>query len=122
MSIIASIDGLRSEVSESELSETLNTTAFDTATHATAGDLVDTETAGDLVEIGGETYLWSSQSIAQPITVQGPLQVKKSALLRQTVQLWQDKHDLSTIVEATSHIRKPRGCTRVRSQFHWKIC
>ena len=32
MSTPASVEDLRSEVSESELSETLNTTAFDTAT------------------------------------------------------------------------------------------
>jgi hypothetical protein len=57
MSTPASVEDLRSEVSESELSETLNTTAFDTATHATAGDLPDTETAGDLVEIKGKTYV-----------------------------------------------------------------
>jgi len=61
MPIIASIDDL-----ESELSDTLNTTAFDTATHATASDLADAETGGDLVEIGGKP---TSQSIAQPIIV-----------------------------------------------------
>jgi hypothetical protein len=57
MFIITLIDDLYSEASESELSETLNTTAFNTATHVTTGDLVDAETAGDLVEIRGKTYL-----------------------------------------------------------------
>lgn len=38
MSAIHSIDDHHSEVSESELSETLNTTAFDTTTHVTVGD------------------------------------------------------------------------------------
>jgi hypothetical protein len=51
MSIIALIVDLYSEASESELSETLNTTAFNIATHATAGDLVDAETAGDRAKI-----------------------------------------------------------------------
>jgi hypothetical protein len=46
MSITYLIDDLHSEVSESELSETLNTTAFDTTTHATAGDLPEAENTG----------------------------------------------------------------------------
>jgi hypothetical protein len=45
MFIIALIDVLRSEPSESEFSKTLNTTAFDTATHITANNLVDAEAA-----------------------------------------------------------------------------
>jgi hypothetical protein len=57
MSIPALVEDLLSEVSESELSETLNTTAFDTATHATPGDLPNTETAGDFVEIKGKPYV-----------------------------------------------------------------
>jgi len=55
MSTPALVEDLCSEVSKSELSETLNTTAFDTATHATAGDLPNTETAGNFVEIKGKT-------------------------------------------------------------------
>jgi hypothetical protein len=45
---MSSIEGMRSEGSESELSDTLNTTAFDTATHATTGDLPDLGVVADL--------------------------------------------------------------------------
>jgi hypothetical protein len=57
MSAIHSTDDLRSEVSQSELSEILNTTAFDTATHATAGDLPEAANTGDLIDIRGKTYI-----------------------------------------------------------------
>lgn len=57
MSAIHSTDDLRSEVSQSELSEILNTTAFDTATHATAGDLPQVANTGDLIDIRGKTYI-----------------------------------------------------------------
>lgn len=61
MSTIGSLDDLRSEVSESELSEPLNTTAFDTATHATAGDLLEGQNPGDFVELNGKTYITVSR-------------------------------------------------------------
>jgi hypothetical protein len=57
MSITYLIDDLHSEVSESELSETPNITAFDTTTHATAGDLPDIEYTGDLINIRGKTHI-----------------------------------------------------------------
>jgi hypothetical protein len=57
MSAIHSTDSLRSEVSQSELSETLNTTTFDTATHATAGDLPEAANTGDLIDIRGKPYI-----------------------------------------------------------------
>jgi hypothetical protein len=57
MSITYSIDDLRFKVSESELSETLNTTAFNITTHVTAGDLPDKEYTGDLIKNKGKTYI-----------------------------------------------------------------
>jgi hypothetical protein len=54
---MSSIEGMPSDISESELSDTLNTTAFDTATHATTGDLPDLNVAADFLEIGGRSYL-----------------------------------------------------------------
>jgi hypothetical protein len=57
ISIFASNDDLRSETSELEPSLALNTSAFNTATHATTRDLLDTETAGDLIKIKGKTYI-----------------------------------------------------------------
>jgi hypothetical protein len=64
MSTIATVNDLRSEASESELSETLNTTAFNTATHVTASDLPDTENAhaGDYVEVNGKIYIIVSRT------------------------------------------------------------
>lgn len=50
-------DNSRSEIDESELSDPLNTTAFNTETHATAGDVADQAMHGDFVEIGGKTYI-----------------------------------------------------------------
>ena len=47
----------RSEASESELSEPLNTTAFDTATRATVGDAPSEANGGDFIEMGGKTYI-----------------------------------------------------------------
>jgi hypothetical protein len=49
MSIFTLIDDLRSEISESELSEAPNTTVFNIIVHVTAGDLPDKETEGDLL-------------------------------------------------------------------------
>jgi hypothetical protein len=46
-----------SVVSESELSDPLNTSAFNTATHTTAGDLTSRKDVGDWVEAGGRTFL-----------------------------------------------------------------
>jgi hypothetical protein len=57
MSIIITVDDLRSKASESELSDILNNTAFNTATHVTAGDLLDKENAGDFVEVNGKIYI-----------------------------------------------------------------
>jgi hypothetical protein len=65
MSIITPIDDLRSEASESELSEALNATAFDTATHATLGNLPETQIRGDFVEWNGKTYISVSRSANQ---------------------------------------------------------
>jgi hypothetical protein len=57
MSTPALVKDLRSKVSELELLETLNTTAFDIATHVTIGDLPDTETIGDVIKIKGKIYI-----------------------------------------------------------------
>jgi hypothetical protein len=46
-----------SVVSESELSDPLNTSAFDNVTHATAGDSKSGKDVGDWVEVGGRTFL-----------------------------------------------------------------
>ena len=62
MSIITLGDDLHSQLSESELSETLNTTAFETTTHATAGDLPNKENEDDLVQINGRTYIAVSRT------------------------------------------------------------
>ena len=43
-------DGLRSEMGEPELSDTLNTSAFNTSTHATAGDVPESQNPEDIVE------------------------------------------------------------------------
>ena len=48
---------MNSEVSESELSGTLNITAFDTITHVIAGMSPNEETASDSVEINSRSYL-----------------------------------------------------------------
>lgn len=48
---------MSSDISESELSDTLNTTAFDIVIYATAGDLPDLDIAADFLEIGGKSYL-----------------------------------------------------------------
>jgi hypothetical protein len=48
---------IHSEASESELSDTLNTSAFDTHTHVTTGNLPNAETGGDLVEVNGKSYI-----------------------------------------------------------------
>jgi hypothetical protein len=62
MSIITTVDDLRSKASELELSDILNTTAFNTVTHATAGDLPDKENAGDFVEVNGKVYITVSHT------------------------------------------------------------
>jgi hypothetical protein len=56
---------MNSEASESELSDTLNTTAFDTITHATAGTLPNEETTSDFVEINGKSYLTINRTANQ---------------------------------------------------------
>lgn len=51
---------LQSDVDKSELSDTLNTTAFDTATHATAGGEGGSSVAGsldDVVVVSGKSYV-----------------------------------------------------------------
>jgi len=56
--IFDNLDELGSDVSESELSDTLNITAFDTAAHATAGG--GGSVAGsldDVVIIDGKSYI-----------------------------------------------------------------
>jgi hypothetical protein len=53
---------LRSQLSELELSEPLNTTTFDITTHVTAGDLPIKENENDLVEINGRTYIAVSRT------------------------------------------------------------
>jgi len=56
--IFDSLDELRSDISESELSDTLNTTAFDTATHATAGSEGSSAASSlDNVVVNGKTYI-----------------------------------------------------------------
>jgi hypothetical protein len=50
-------DDIYSEVSESELSDTLNTSSFDIYTYVTTGNLSNTETGSDLVEINGKSYI-----------------------------------------------------------------
>jgi hypothetical protein len=45
---MSSIEGMRSEGSESELSDILNTTAFGTVTYVTTGDLPDLGVVADL--------------------------------------------------------------------------
>jgi hypothetical protein len=62
MSTITLNADLRSQLSELKLSEPLNTTAFDTTTHATAGDLLIKENEDDLVEINGRTYIAVSRT------------------------------------------------------------
>jgi hypothetical protein len=57
MSTPALVNDLRSEVSELELSETLNTTAFNITTHVIIRDLPDTETISDVIKIKGKTYV-----------------------------------------------------------------
>jgi hypothetical protein len=55
--IMSTFNDIYSEISESELSDTLNTSAFNTHTHVTTGDLPDAETGGDLMEINGKSYI-----------------------------------------------------------------
>jgi hypothetical protein len=50
-------DNSRSEIDESELSDPLNTTAFNTETHATAGNVADQAMHGDFIKIGEKTYI-----------------------------------------------------------------
>lgn len=52
-------DDLGCEISQSELSEPLNITAFDTATHTPANEAE----AGKFIEIGGKTYV----SVQRPV-------------------------------------------------------
>jgi hypothetical protein len=47
----------RSEINELELPNPLNTTAFNTETHATAGDVVDQVIHEDFIKIRGKTYI-----------------------------------------------------------------
>jgi hypothetical protein len=65
MSIIATVNDLRSKISESELSETLNTTTFNIITHVITGDLPNVknaENAGDFVEVNGKIYIIVSRT------------------------------------------------------------
>jgi hypothetical protein len=62
---MSSINGMNSEVGESELSGILKTTAFDTITHATVGTLPNEETASDFVQINGRPCLAISRTVNQ---------------------------------------------------------
>lgn len=53
------------EISQSELSEPLNITAFDTATHTPAGDTANEAEAGKFIAIGGKTYVSVQRSVNQ---------------------------------------------------------
>jgi hypothetical protein len=59
------------EISQSELSEPLNITAFDTATHTPAGDTANEAEAGKFIEIGGKICVSTalSQSTARHQTI-----------------------------------------------------
>jgi hypothetical protein len=58
LSILDSFDELRPEVSDSELSSTLNTTAFDTASQVTAGaSTVATAQSSDIIRINRKSYI-----------------------------------------------------------------
>jgi Holliday junction resolvase len=48
---------MNSKASESELSDTLNTTAFNIITYATTGTLANKEITSDFVEINNKSYL-----------------------------------------------------------------
>lgn len=50
--IISSLDATYSEISEPELSDTLNTIAFGATTHANAWNLPNAETANDTARCG----------------------------------------------------------------------
>ena len=58
-------DDLGSEISQTELSEPLNTTTFDTATHAPARDTANEAETGKFIEIGGKTYISVQRSVNQ---------------------------------------------------------
>jgi hypothetical protein len=51
------INGINSEASELELSDTLNTTVFDIITYAITGTLANKEITSDFVEINSKSYL-----------------------------------------------------------------
>jgi hypothetical protein len=55
--IMSTFDDMHSEISELKLSDTLNTSAFDTHTHVTTNDLLNAETGGDLIKINGKSYI-----------------------------------------------------------------
>jgi hypothetical protein len=62
MSLITSVDDIRSDISESELSETLNTTVFNITIYATISDLPDKDNMGDFVEMNGRIYITVSRT------------------------------------------------------------
>jgi hypothetical protein len=57
MSLITSVNDIRSDISESELSETLNTTAFNITIYVTIGDLLNKDNMGDFVKVNGRNYI-----------------------------------------------------------------
>jgi hypothetical protein len=57
MSIITTVDDLRSKAGELELLDILNTTAFDIATHVITGDRPDKENAGNFMDVNGKAYI-----------------------------------------------------------------
>jgi hypothetical protein len=57
MSVIHLVNNHRFKISESELSETLNTTVFNITTYVTAGNLLKAENIGDLIDIKGKIYI-----------------------------------------------------------------
>jgi hypothetical protein len=62
ISIVTLSDDLRSQLRESELSEPLSITAFDTTTHTAAGDLPNKGNEDDLIEINWRTYIAVSRA------------------------------------------------------------
>jgi hypothetical protein len=63
MSIITTVDDLRSKASELKLLDILNITAFNITTYVTTNDLPDKENTGDFVEINGKISIIVSHTV-----------------------------------------------------------
>jgi hypothetical protein len=63
--IMFTFNDIHSEISELKLSDTLNTSTFNTHTHVITGDLSDAETGGDLMEINGKSYILINYTVNQ---------------------------------------------------------